>query len=107
MNDVEPSKRGEGMAFQSYALYPHLNLYDNMSFGLKLSKANKSEIKSALILWQKFSNSAIFLIANLRRSLVVNGNVSPSVVLWFRSRMCFAGRTLIEPRCSFARTDAL
>ncbi|CAE6930826.1 maltose/maltodextrin ABC transporter ATP-binding protein MalK [Vibrio alginolyticus] len=44
MNDVEPSKRGVGMVFQSYALYPHLNLYDNMSFGLKLAKADKSEI---------------------------------------------------------------
>ena len=44
MNDIEPSKRGVGMVFQSYALYPHLNLYDNMSFGLKLSKASKSEI---------------------------------------------------------------
>ena len=38
MNDVEPSKRGVGMVFQSYALYPHLNLFDNMSFGLKLAK---------------------------------------------------------------------
>ncbi|BDU40583.1 maltose/maltodextrin ABC transporter ATP-binding protein MalK [Vibrio nigripulchritudo] len=45
MNDVEPSKRGVGMVFQSYALYPHLNLYDNMSFGLKLAKADKGEIK--------------------------------------------------------------
>ncbi len=44
MNDVEPSKRGVGMVFQSYALYPHLNLYDNMSFGLKLAKASKAEI---------------------------------------------------------------
>ncbi|USD67145.1 maltose/maltodextrin ABC transporter ATP-binding protein MalK [Vibrio sp. SCSIO 43136] len=44
MNDVEPSKRGVGMVFQSYALYPHLNLYDNMSFGLKLAKADKGEI---------------------------------------------------------------
>ena len=44
MNDVEPSKRGVGMVFQSYALYPHLNLYDNMSFGLKLAKAEKEEI---------------------------------------------------------------
>ncbi|MDV7105918.1 maltose/maltodextrin ABC transporter ATP-binding protein MalK [Vibrio sp. TH_r3] len=44
MNDVEPSKRGVGMVFQSYALYPHLNLYDNMSFGLKLAKADKTEI---------------------------------------------------------------
>ena len=44
MNDIEPSKRGVGMVFQSYALYPHLNLYDNMSFGLKLAKAEKGEI---------------------------------------------------------------
>ena len=44
MNDVEPSKRGVGMVFQSYALYPHLNLFDNMSFGLKLAKADKAEI---------------------------------------------------------------
>ncbi|AEH34730.1 maltose/maltodextrin ABC transporter ATP-binding protein MalK [Vibrio anguillarum] len=45
MNDVEPSKRGVGMVFQSYALYPHLNLFDNMSFGLKLAKADKKEIE--------------------------------------------------------------
>ncbi|HIF9277316.1 TPA: maltose/maltodextrin ABC transporter ATP-binding protein MalK [Photobacterium damselae] len=45
MNDVPPSQRGVGMVFQSYALYPHLNLFDNMSFGLKLAKADKSEIK--------------------------------------------------------------
>ncbi|NOJ23750.1 maltose/maltodextrin ABC transporter ATP-binding protein MalK [Vibrio coralliilyticus] len=44
MNEVEPSQRGVGMVFQSYALYPHLNLYDNMSFGLKLAKADKGEI---------------------------------------------------------------
>ncbi|MCA2019121.1 maltose/maltodextrin ABC transporter ATP-binding protein MalK [Vibrio tritonius] len=44
INDIEPSKRGVGMVFQSYALYPHLNLYDNMSFGLKLAKADKEEI---------------------------------------------------------------
>ncbi|WP_117233117.1 maltose/maltodextrin ABC transporter ATP-binding protein MalK [Vibrio maerlii] len=43
MNDVEPAKRGVGMVFQSYALYPHLNLYDNMSFGMKLAKADKAE----------------------------------------------------------------
>lgn len=45
MNDVPPSERGVGMVFQSYALYPHLNLFDNMSFGLKLAKADKTEIK--------------------------------------------------------------
>lgn len=45
MNDIEPSKRGVGMVFQSYALYPHLDLTDNMSFGLKLAKADKQLIK--------------------------------------------------------------
>ncbi|MDX1302146.1 maltose/maltodextrin ABC transporter ATP-binding protein MalK [Photobacterium sp.] len=45
MNEVAPSERGVGMVFQSYALYPHLNLFDNMSFGMKLAKADKGEIK--------------------------------------------------------------
>lgn len=45
MNDVPPSERGVGMVFQSYALYPHLDLFDNMSFGLKLAKEEKDEIK--------------------------------------------------------------
>ena len=45
MNEVPPSERGVGMVFQSYALYPHLDLFDNMSFGLKLAKADKGEIQ--------------------------------------------------------------
>lgn len=45
MNEIPPSQRGVGMVFQSYALYPHLNLFDNMSFGLKLAKADKEEVK--------------------------------------------------------------
>ncbi|KXI21353.1 maltose/maltodextrin ABC transporter ATP-binding protein MalK [Photobacterium sanguinicancri] len=45
MNDVPPSERGVGMVFQSYALYPHLNLFDNMSFGMKIAKADKAETK--------------------------------------------------------------
>ncbi|QLB13806.1 maltooligosaccharide ABC transporter ATP-binding protein [Bisgaardia hudsonensis] len=43
MNDVPPAKRGIGMVFQSYALYPHLNVAENMSFGLKLAGINKAE----------------------------------------------------------------
>lgn len=44
MNEVPPSERGIGMVFQSYALYPHLSVADNMSFGLKLAGAGKAEI---------------------------------------------------------------
>ena len=36
MNEVLPAKRGIAMVFQSYALYPHLNVRDNMAFGLKV-----------------------------------------------------------------------
>ncbi len=46
VNDVPPSGRGIAMVFQSYALYPHMNLYDNMAFGLKLAKVSPSEIET-------------------------------------------------------------
>ena len=44
MNDVEPKDRDIAMVFQSYALYPHMSIYDNMAFGLKLRKVPKNEI---------------------------------------------------------------
>ena len=43
-NDMEPRERGIAMVFQSYALYPHLTVYDNMSFGLTLNRTPKAEI---------------------------------------------------------------
>jgi multiple sugar transport system ATP-binding protein len=48
MNEVPPAKRGIAMVFQSYALYPHMSLYDNMAFGLKLAGAKKPEIDDAV-----------------------------------------------------------
>ena len=45
VNDVSPSDRGIAMVFQSYALYPHLSVADNMSFGLKLAGAEKPQIQ--------------------------------------------------------------
>lgn len=44
MNDVEPKDRDIAMVFQNYALYPHMNVYQNMAFGLKLRKFKKEEI---------------------------------------------------------------
>ncbi|PXW93062.1 carbohydrate ABC transporter ATP-binding protein (CUT1 family) [Streptohalobacillus salinus] len=44
MNDVAPKDRDIAMVFQNYALYPHMNVYDNMAFGLKLRKFKKDEI---------------------------------------------------------------
>ena len=45
MNDVAPKDRDIAMVFQNYALYPHMSVYENMAFGLKLRKFSKDEIK--------------------------------------------------------------
>jgi len=44
VNDLPPSERGVAMVFQSYALYPHKTVYDNMAFGLKIAKVPKADI---------------------------------------------------------------
>ncbi|MBP7212955.1 MAG: sn-glycerol-3-phosphate ABC transporter ATP-binding protein UgpC [Anaerolineaceae bacterium] len=44
VNDVAPKDRDIAMVFQSYALYPHMSVYDNMAFGLKLRKLDKADI---------------------------------------------------------------
>jgi len=45
INELAPKDRGVAMVFQNYALYPHMNVFDNMSFGLKIKKRPKEEIK--------------------------------------------------------------
>ena len=45
VNNLVPSKRGIAMVFQSYALYPHMKVYDNMAFGMKLAKSSEAEIR--------------------------------------------------------------
>ena len=49
LNDLLPSKRQIAMVFQSYALYPHMSVFENISFGLKSEKMSKNEIKSKVI----------------------------------------------------------
>ena len=49
INDLHPSKRQTAMVFQSYALYPHMNVYENMSFGLKIEKRSKEEIQTKVM----------------------------------------------------------
>src|SRR5471030_710600 len=45
VNKLDPSERGVAMVFQSYALYPHMSVHENMSFGLRLAKRPKAEIE--------------------------------------------------------------
>jgi sn-glycerol 3-phosphate transport system ATP-binding protein len=44
VNDLEPAERDIAMVFQNYALYPHMSVYDNMAYGLKIAKKSKAEI---------------------------------------------------------------
>ncbi|PZU81092.1 MAG: ABC transporter ATP-binding protein [Shinella sp.] len=45
VNDVPPSRRGIAMVFQSYALYPHMTVYDNMAFGMRIAGESREEIE--------------------------------------------------------------
>lgn len=49
MNELDPRDRDIAMVFQNYALYPHMTVYDNMAFGLKLKNFSKSEIKERVL----------------------------------------------------------
>ena len=49
MNELSPGDRDIAMVFQNYALYPHMTVYDNMAFGLKLRKYSKADIKERVI----------------------------------------------------------
>ena len=48
MNDVEPKDRDIAMVFQNYALYPHMTVFDNMAFGLKLRKFQRMRLREKL-----------------------------------------------------------
>ncbi len=48
MNDVPPAQRGIAMVFQSYALYPHMTVRDNMAFALQIAKKSKAEIEKSV-----------------------------------------------------------
>ena len=49
MNSVEPKDRDIAMVFQNYALYPHMTVFDNMAFGLKIRKVDKAEIQKRVM----------------------------------------------------------
>lgn len=49
VNDVEPKDRDVAMVFQNYALYPHMTIYDNIAFSLKMKKMNKKEIEKRVL----------------------------------------------------------
>lgn len=103
MNDIPPAERGVGMVFQSYALYPHLSVAENMSFGLKLAGAKKE------VMNQRVNQVAeVLQLAHLleRKPKALSGGQRQRVAIgprWWRSRVCFCwmNRSLTwTPRCA-------
>ena len=87
MNDVEPKDRDIAMVFQNYALYPHMTVFDNMAFGLKLRKVPKDEIKAKVeerrdpYLISCFDLSSFGTFFNLR----LNAMLSNTVICGYRA----------------------
>jgi ABC-type sugar transport systems, ATPase components len=78
MNDVDPSRRGIAMVFQTYALYPHMSVRENMGFALKFAGAHKAEIEARVQERRVFWNSGRCWTAALASFPAANANASPS-----------------------------
>ena len=79
VNNVEPKDRDIAMVFQNYALYPHMNVYDNMAFGLKMRRDRAKRDRPARQGGRaRFSGSAVCCSASPRSSRVASASASRS-----------------------------
>ena len=106
VNDVPPAQRGIAMVFQSYALYPHMTVRDNMAFALKLAKKPQAEIDEAvnraakvLQLDQYLDRLPKALSGGQRQRVAIGRSIvrDPKVYLF--------GRTAFQSRCGLACRD--
>ena len=98
VNDVAPKDRDIAMVFQNYALYPHMNVFDNMAFGLRLRKYAKTEIKKRVndaasilgiegLLDRKPKALSDLGIANHRPACRTFALACPQALIWRRQSM--------------------
>ncbi len=78
VNDLEPSERDIAMVFQNYALYPHMSVFDNMAYGLKIAKVPPDEIKARVDKAAKILEIGEFL---LRRPRELSGGQRQRVAM--------------------------
>ena len=76
VNDVEPKDRDIAMVFQNYALYPHMTVYDNIGFALKLAKVPRKRSTSVFARRRQSSNSTRTSIASPACCRAASANVS-------------------------------
>ncbi len=89
VNDVAPKDRDIAMVFQNYALYPHMTVYENMAFALKLRKVPKEEIDKKVREAAEFWTSPSTWSASPRRCPAASASAWPS-----------AAPSSVIPRCS-------
>jgi ABC-type sugar transport system ATPase subunit len=89
MNDVPAADRGVAMVFQSYALYPHMNVAENMGFGLRMAGITARKLMRRSVAPLRRFRSATFSTASRKPSQEASGSVSPS-----------AGQSHETPTCS-------
>jgi len=97
VNDTPPAQRGLAMVFQSYALYPHMTVFENMAFSLSLSKMPKAEISDAVHKAAAALQSRICWIVNHATCQVDKDNGLQLVALLFvnRNYFCLTSHCLI------------
>ena len=95
MNDVEPKDRDIAMVFQNYALYPHMTVYDNMAFGLKLRKVPKDQIDKAVREAARILDLDKLLDCRLLFVALLNSN-----------QICIRRRLLFKRNCVFGWLEA-
>jgi multiple sugar transport system ATP-binding protein len=112
VNDVAPKDRDIAMVFQSYALYPHMSVYDNLAFGLKLRKTPKADIdrrvkEAAEILGlQKFLDRKPKALSGGQRQRVALGRAivrEPSVFLMDEPLSNLDAKLRVQTRAEIAR----
>jgi len=79
VNDLAPRDRDIALVFQSYALYPHMTVFDNMSFGLKLRKVPRRRSTSPSPTRRAYSTSSSISIASRPSSRAASASASPWV----------------------------
>lgn len=89
VNRVPPKERDIAMVFQNYALYPHMNVYQNMAFGLKLRKMPKGETEQRVREAAKILNIENLLNENRKNYLEDKGNAWRLVGRLSVNRACF------------------
>jgi multiple sugar transport system ATP-binding protein len=112
VNNVAPKDRDIAMVFQSYALYPHMTVYDNLAFGLKLRKMNKGEIDrrvkegAAILGLERFLDRKPRALSGGQRQRVALGRAivrEPSVFLMDEPLSNLDAKLRVQTRAEIAR----